>query len=223
MRIGEVHIFLARGGAIVRRMALQDRAAGRGDVTRRAVLDAAIDRFGRDGFRRTSVTSIARQAGLGSTTTYVHYPTKEALFDAAVEDDLTSLFAKVVEVIDVADPSAGPTALIGLLLVELDRHPLARRLVGGREPELADRVLASGAVTALTLAVTERVVEGQQLGVIRADLAPDVLGDGLISVVIALAMVAEQMGQPLLEQRADGIDAVFQAVLTVPPSGAATR
>ena len=191
---------------------------GRGDLTRRAVIDAAIDRFGRDGFRRTSVTSIARQAQLGSTTTYVHYPTKEALFLAAVEEDLASLFATVVEVIDGSDPSAGPTALIGILLAELDDHPLARRLMAGLEPEMTDQILAAEAVSALGAAVTERVAEGQHLGVIRADIAPDVLADGLISVVIALTMVAVQLGGPRLEQRGAGVDAVFAAILAnLPP------
>lgn len=200
-------------------MAAEPSVGGRGDLTRRAVIDAAIDRFGRDGYRRTSVTSIARQAQLGSTTTYVHYPTKEALFLAAVEDDLASLFATVVEVIDGADPATGPTALIEILLTELDAHPLARRLVAGLEPEMTDRMLAAEALSALGAAVTERVAEGQKLGAIRADVAPDVLADGLISVVIALTMVVVQVGGPLLERRGAGIDAVFAAILANLPPG----
>ena len=193
---------------------------GRGTVTRRQILDAAIDRFGRDGYRRTSVLSIARQSDLGSTTTYVHYPTKEALFHAALEDDLGSLFAKVIEVVDRADPSAGPASLIGVLLQELEAHPLAHRLVAGLEPEMTDRVLGADAMSALEAAVAERVAEGQRLGVIRPDIEPGLLADGLVSVVIALAMAAVQVGGPLLVQRAAGIDAIFQAVLTIdqPPT-----
>ena len=123
-----------------------------------------------------------------------------------------------MEVIDGTDPSAGPTSLIRILLAELDAHPLARRLVAGLEPEMTDRVLAAEAVSALGAAVTERVAEGQRLGAIRPDIAPDVLADGLISVVLALTMVAVQVDSPLLEQRAAGIDAVFAAILTnLPP------
>lgn len=195
-------------------MASDPDGDGRGAVTRRQILDTAIDRFGRDGYRRTSVLSIARQSGLGSTTTYVHYPTKEALFLAAVEDDLGSLFAKVIEVVDRADPAAGPASLIGVLLQELEAHPLAHRLVAGLEPDMTDRMLDAEAVSALEAAVTERVAEGQRVGVIRADIDPAVLADGLISVVLALAMAAVQVGGPLLVRRARGIDAIFQAVLT---------
>lgn len=152
----------------------------------------------------------------------MHYPTKEALFLAAVEDDLGSLFATVIEVIDRGDPSTGPAALIGVLLRELDDHQLARRLVAGLEPGLTDRVLGAQAITALEAAVAERVHEGQQLGVIRADIEPAILVSGLISIVMALTMAAVQVGDLVLVHRAAGIDAVFQAVLTrsVPPTQA---
>lgn len=186
----------------------------RGDLTRRAVLDAAVDRFGRDGYRRTSVTAIARQAGLGPTTTYVHYPTKEALFVAAVDDDLGALFATVVEVVDANDDAVGPAALIAVLLAEIDHHPLARRLVAGLEPDLTDRVLESEALGALGQAIAERVARGQRAGDIRDDVDPEVLADGLISVVIALAMAAVQVGASAIDRRAAGIDAVFGAILT---------
>jgi AcrR family transcriptional regulator len=200
--------------AVVATDAHDGPGAPRGDITRRAVLDAAIDRFGRDGYRRTSVAAIARQAALGPTTTYVHYPTKEALFFAAVEDDLSSLFTMVIETLDAAEPSVGPTALIATLLAEIDAHPLAHRLVAGLEPDVTDRVLESEAVEALGRAVAERVATGQELGAIRSDVAADVLADGLISVVLALLMAAVQIGAPAIERRAAGIDAVFNTILT---------
>ena len=57
--------------------------ATKGEQTRRAILRAAITRFGRDGFRATSVADIARDAGVGGTVAYAYYPNKEALFLAA--------------------------------------------------------------------------------------------------------------------------------------------
>ena len=48
-----------------------------------ADLAAAIERFGRDGFRATSVADIARDAGVGGTVAYSYFPNKEALFLAA--------------------------------------------------------------------------------------------------------------------------------------------
>src|SRR3954453_22695791 len=59
----------------------------KGEQTRQAILDAAITRFGRDGYRPTSVADIARDAGVGGTVAYAYFPNKEALFLAALDED----------------------------------------------------------------------------------------------------------------------------------------
>ncbi len=59
----------------------------KGAQTRQAILDAAIARFGRDGFRATSVADIARDATVGGTVAYAYFPNKEALFLAAIDED----------------------------------------------------------------------------------------------------------------------------------------
>src|SRR6187551_1395678 len=59
----------------------------KGEQTRRAILDAAIARFGRDGYRPTSVADIARDADVGGTVAYAYFPNKEALFLAAIDED----------------------------------------------------------------------------------------------------------------------------------------
>ena len=61
--------------------------ATKGEQTRQAILDAAIARFGRDGYRATSVADIARDAGVGGTVAYAYFPSKEALFLAAIDED----------------------------------------------------------------------------------------------------------------------------------------
>src|SRR6202050_1103753 len=59
----------------------------KGAQTRKAILDAAIARFGREGYRSTSVADIARDAAVGGTVAYAYFPNKEALFFAAVDED----------------------------------------------------------------------------------------------------------------------------------------
>src|SRR5271166_6916186 len=63
----------------------------KGAQTRRAILQAAITRFGRDGFRATSVADIARDAAVGGTVAYAYFPNKEALFLAAVDEDAAAV------------------------------------------------------------------------------------------------------------------------------------
>src|SRR5438445_13227797 len=62
-------------------------ATAKGARTRRALLEAAIARFGRDGYRGTSVAEVARDARLSGTAVYAYFPNKEALFIAAVDED----------------------------------------------------------------------------------------------------------------------------------------
>src|ERR1700678_1229538 len=64
-----------------------EATTSKGAQTRRAILDAAIVRFGREGYRSASVADIARDASVGGTVAYAYFPSKEALFLAAVDED----------------------------------------------------------------------------------------------------------------------------------------
>src|SRR5437763_17056148 len=66
-------------------------APGKGERTRRRLLDIAVQRFAADGFRRTSVSDIAREAGLTPAAAYAYFAGKEGLFQAAVDADAGAL------------------------------------------------------------------------------------------------------------------------------------
>jgi AcrR family transcriptional regulator len=51
---------------------------------RESILEAAAGVFLRYGFRKTSMDDLARAAGLSRQGLYLHFPTKEALFGAAL-------------------------------------------------------------------------------------------------------------------------------------------
>ena len=78
----------------------------KGERTRARILEAAVERFGANGFRPTSVAAIARDAGVSAAAPFAYWPSKEALFDAAVDADaravITELLATVGESGDVA-------------------------------------------------------------------------------------------------------------------------
>ncbi len=66
-------------------VAAQDATPSKGDRTRQRLLEIAVQRFAADGYRRTSVSDIARDAGLTPAATYAYFRNKEALFQAAAE------------------------------------------------------------------------------------------------------------------------------------------
>ncbi len=55
------------------------------------ILEAARNAFAKGGFHDTSVEEIARRAGLAKGTIYLYYPSKEALYLAALKDGIASL------------------------------------------------------------------------------------------------------------------------------------
>src|SRR3546814_17964436 len=118
------------------------RPSTKGEQTRRAILAAAIERFGREGYRATSVADIARDAGVGGTVAYAYFPNKETLFLAAIDEDASHVItAGLVGAIEALDVAAWRQMLVFTLISALDHHPLARRVLPGPEPAVTDRVL----------------------------------------------------------------------------------
>jgi AcrR family transcriptional regulator len=68
--------------------------ARRRDATREAILAAALRAFARDGYRRTALDRVAREADISRAALYLHFANKEALFRALVEMLHTRTFAE---------------------------------------------------------------------------------------------------------------------------------
>lgn len=58
----------------------------RGQNTRKVLLQAAEEIFGKRGFAGASVGEITQRAGVGTGTFYVHFPNKESIFLELVEE-----------------------------------------------------------------------------------------------------------------------------------------
>jgi AcrR family transcriptional regulator len=58
--------------------------ASRRDATRAALLAAGLRCFSRDGYRRTALDHVAREAGISRAALYLHFRNKEELFRALV-------------------------------------------------------------------------------------------------------------------------------------------
>src|SRR3954468_4994051 len=125
-------------------------ALSKGEVTRAAILEAAIVRFGRDGYRATAVADIARDAGVGGTVAYAHFPHKKALFLAPPHEDAANVIHEGLStVLEKPGRQDWRQLLLFTLVDAVDRHPLARRLLAGLEPDVTGRVLETPAPTEL--------------------------------------------------------------------------
>src|SRR2546427_427878 len=79
------------------RVATTNRFERRRERTRRDLLAAAVRVLAKKGLHDTKVADIAAAADIGVGTFYLHFPTKDALFDAVVEDTVVRLKATIDE------------------------------------------------------------------------------------------------------------------------------
>jgi len=186
----------------------------KGAQTRRAVLDAAISRFGRQGFRATSVAEIARDAGVGGTVAYAYFPNKQALFLAAIDEDAAAVITEGLwQVTGDTGLPGWRQVLLTSLVQAVERHPLARRVLAGMEPGLTERVLEIPALAELRKACAERLRLEQMAGTIRHDLDAAVIGNGLVTLTLSLLMSVVQLGPGVAAAYADDVIAVLEAAL----------
>jgi AcrR family transcriptional regulator len=187
---------------------------GKGAQTRRAILDAAIARFGRDGYRATSVADIARDAGVGGTVAYAYFPGKEALFFDAVDEDAAAVIQEgVASTFREPRLPDWPQRLISTLLAALDHHPLARRLLAGLEPEVTVRVLEIPALNELRKVCAELIRSEQAEGLVRPDIDPKSVANGIVAIVLSVLMSVVQLGPQALDVYGAGVAAVLQAAI----------
>jgi AcrR family transcriptional regulator len=193
--------------------------ATKGQRTRQALLDAAIARFGRDGYRGTSVAEIARDARLSGTAAYAYFPNKEALFIAAVDEDAAAVIEEgLSSIADHVDLDHWRQTLIFTILDAVDRHSLARRVLAGLEPEFTDRLLGIPALEQLRKVCRERLRAQQLTGHVRTDIDPQQIADGLVTIVLSLVMSLVQLGADPATLLGRDVAAVVEAALNPPVS-----
>src|SRR5262249_11949767 len=168
---------------------------GKGERTRQRLLDIAIRRFAEDGFRRTSLSDIARAAGLTPAAAYAYFAGKEGLFQAAVDADAGALIDAARSVaLGGGSPRGRLFYSVPPLRERVDDPPLPRRVLSGLEPEAAARLVTIPSLVSLTAELADELAEAQAAGGIRRDVDPAELAVGLETVVLSLLMAELQTG-----------------------------
>ena len=193
--------------------AVVEEAPAKGERTRRAVLDAAVAQFAAVGRRGTSVSSIARQVGLTPGAVYVYFPSKQALFEAAVDADAAGLIADALPEILAGGFDGDFGRVFARLLACLPTHPLARRVLAGEEGTGAERLVKLPSELRLHEGLTTALRNGQQVGTIRGDIDPELFAIGLESIVVALLIAILQTGGDSDPKSSEGVLAVLEAAI----------
>ena len=71
---------------------------------RQKILDSAFQLFGERGYQGTTMKGIAERAGLVPGALYIYFPSKEALFEATVEDGWDRFLSEFSRAVDSTVP-----------------------------------------------------------------------------------------------------------------------
>jgi AcrR family transcriptional regulator len=172
---------------------------------RQRVLDAAVQAFSH-GSADVPLEKIARDAGVGIGTLYRHFPTREALVEAAYRNELARLCDSASELRASlpADQAlrAWMDRYIDYMATKRGMADALRALIAtGANPYAQSRDRLVGAITAL-------LATGVEAGLVRAD----VTADDVLASLLGVSLVAgepEQRGQAarLLDLLTDGLRA----------------
>ncbi len=96
--------------------------------TRGRILEAALEVFARKGYHGASVDDIVRASGTSKGAVYHHFPNKEAVFLALVDDFATRLAAAVGAAVGARQGALGKVegALMASRATSTRRSPTAR-------------------------------------------------------------------------------------------------
>ena len=101
------------------------------EATRERILSAALEVFASKGYHRAIVDDIVRASGTSKGAVYHHFPNKEALFQALVDDFSARLAAAVTAAISARHGALAKveSALSAVLETFADHRDLARLLM----------------------------------------------------------------------------------------------
>ena len=148
---------------------------------RRALLDAALAAFQRGGVT-ASLDDIAKAAGVGAGTLYRHFPSRDDLVLAVIDDGLLGLAERGEGLLDAADPVAALAGWLDAFVAQAGLFEgLARTLVN---PEAGDDTTCKRSKRAGAALLDRAVTAGR--------LRDDVSSADLLDVAAAIAWLGDQ-------------------------------
>ncbi len=182
---------------------------GRPGYDRRGVLEVAVRAFNEFGYDATSMGTLADRLGLSKSAVYHHFPSKEQLLEAALDEALGGLEGVLTEPGAVSGTAAARLAHVLRRAVEVlvERLPyvtLLLRLRGNTEVEreaLRRRREFDRAVTSLVLAARDA-------GDLRSDIDPRIVERLLFGMINSIVEWYRPEGPEDASRLADDVLAV---------------
>ncbi|WP_434752789.1 TetR/AcrR family transcriptional regulator [Paenibacillus amylolyticus] len=160
---------------------------------RKRILEEAVVLFAENGYSNTTTALIAKKIGVTSGTIFQYFPTKEALFHAAVLEPLEDIQMKSLALLQQDE---SPAILIKNMVEEQFNHiysytnelRLVQSVLGQRIrfPELTQQVLDS--IKVMTDTIESVYAKGQSIGEFNPAFSPAMISRSYISFLNGVAL-----------------------------------
>jgi AcrR family transcriptional regulator len=179
------------------------------------LLDVAVRALSRDG-PDVTLDAIAREAGVGIGTLYRHFPTREALVDAAYRNELARLCDSAADLARDLPPDQA-------LRTWMDRFADYMTTKRGMGDALRALIASGGdpfseSKDRLTAALATLLRGGAEAGTLRPDVSPDDVLVGLSGISLATDPGRRDQAGRLLDLLIDGLRPRPGAAADRPPA-----
>lgn len=206
---------------------MAERQPGQKDRADR-ILDAAKDLLLRWGYRRVTIDEIARHAGVGKGTVYLHWRSREQLFLAVGAREAVAMLTAVVTAMREDPKEIALHRYLRRFFLEAMSRPVLRAIFT-RDTDVLDRFLSSPArrplQSAKLLASRDYLEVLAGHGLLRADLRPEDLDYTLPAVMFGffgiepfLSPEVELALEDKADQLADTLCRAFEPAQPPPPA-----
>jgi len=149
----------------------------RGEEKYRMILNAAKQVFAMEGFYNSKVSEIAREAHVADGTIYLYFKNKDDILISLFEEELNGIITTVKEKLqDIEDPRERLIKFCDnhLSIVESDRALAEVIQVELRQSNKFMREYKNKHFLAYLNIIADIITQGQEQGVFRDDLKPDI-------------------------------------------------
>jgi len=175
-------------------MALQARA----EVTRQAIIEAAVDLFEEVGYGSTDLTAIINRAGVTKGAFYYHFPTKQSVAAAIIDEAKTRIAEATRSVMESPSPALDNLIRVTFVVAEMvDRDNLV--WVGNQLRQAMGQISESGQKSyperapVYLAAVEKAVAEGD----VRADIDPDEAAQTIWASMLGCRLLSDAGGEDI--------------------------
>jgi len=149
------------------------------------ILDVAVELVLRFGYRRVTIDDIAHQAGIGKGTIYLHWRTRDDLFQAVFEREMVAAIEELIEVLHRDSDMWRPRNFVRGYFLAIMNRPLLRAVALADTEILGalagpDRGAATDRHQVISRAYISHLAER---GVLRDDLDIDELSYALLATL----------------------------------------